>query len=175
MERREYNHHGTTIFDKAVAYGMDLTAVCCSPNNVIIYIMKLRRTRIQLQNELVEIESRICKGKTDSEIMDELHLKERTYYYYKSKLYEQSAELQRKKTEETLAFETQLLKDRLTRLYRHVEQRLTSENTKCREAADLSEVAGNIAINIFKLENEGRRALHSSNNLSDMGLDLTYS
>jgi hypothetical protein len=125
--------------------------------------MRLRRTRRQLQNELIEIEFRICKGRTDSEIMEELHIKERTFYYYKSKLYEQSAELQRKKTEETLAFETQILKDRLTRLYRHVEQRLTCENTKCREAADLSEVACNIAINIFRLENEGLRALHSSN------------
>ena len=99
--------------------------------------IKIRKSRLQLQNELIEIESRICKGRTDSEIMEELHIKERTYYYYKVKLYEQSAELQRKKTEETLAFETQILKERMTRLYRHVEQRLTNENTKCSEAADL--------------------------------------
>jgi hypothetical protein len=40
------------------------------------------------------------------------------FYYYKEKIYERSAKIQAEKTvEQVLAFEVQILKDRLTRLY----------------------------------------------------------
>jgi hypothetical protein len=49
------------------------------------------------ENTLMEIGHRICQGHTDKEIMDELGTKERTFYYYKEKLYQQSAKIQAKK------------------------------------------------------------------------------
>ena len=66
----------------------------------------------------MEIEHRICQGHTDKEIIDEIGIKERTFYYYKEKLYKQSAEIQAKNTAGVLAFEMQILKDRLSRIYR---------------------------------------------------------
>lgn len=100
--------------------------------------------------------------------MEDLGIKERTFYYYKEKLYQQSAEIQaNKKTEQILAFEMQILKDRLTRLYRQLEQRASSTNTKASDLVEITTVACNIATDIFKLESEGLRALSSINKLTN--------
>jgi hypothetical protein len=58
----------------------------------------------------------------------------------------------------------QILKDRLTRLYRQLEQRASAATTKAREAAVLAIVAQDIAIKILKLESEGLKALSDKNN-----------
>jgi hypothetical protein len=63
-----------------------------------------------------------------------------------------------KKTEDVLEFEAHLLKNRFLQLYRNLEQRVTDRNTKLRDAANASEVAADIAINIFRLEMEGFRS-----------------
>jgi hypothetical protein len=123
-----------------------------------------RKTRQQIEKELMDIEHRICHGLTDKEIMEELGIKERTFYYYKQKIYERSAKIQVQKTpEEVLAFEVQILKDRLTRLYRHLEQRASAVNTKARDVAVLATVAQDVAIKILKLESEGLKALSGKN------------
>jgi hypothetical protein len=97
--------------------------------------------------------------------MQELNIKERMFYYYKQKIYEQSAKIQAEKiVEEVLAYEVQIPKDRLTRLYRHLEQRANAESTKARDAAVLATVAQDIAIKILKLESEGLKALSGKNN-----------
>ena len=62
--------------------------------------IRRRKTRQQMENILIEIEHKICQGHTDKEIMKELGIKERIFYYYKEKLYQQSAEIQTKKTEQ---------------------------------------------------------------------------
>ena len=115
----------------------------------------------------MEIEHRICQGYTDKEIIEEIGVKERTFYYYKEKLYQQSAEIQAKKTEQILVFESQILKDRLTDMYRQLQQRARAENTKARDLAEITTAAYNIAINIFKLESEGLRALSGINKLTN--------
>jgi Putative ATPase subunit of terminase (gpP-like) len=126
-----------------------------------------RKTEQQIQNELIEIEHRICQGYTDKEIMEDLGLKERTFYYYKEKLYQKSAQIQANKTEQILVFEAQILKDRLTHMYRQLQQRVRSENTKARDLAEITTTAYNIAINIFKLESEGLRAFSTINKLTN--------
>jgi DNA-binding CsgD family transcriptional regulator len=69
-----------------------------------------RKTRQQLENEMIEIEHRICEGQSDKEIIEELNIKQRTFYYYKRKLYQMSAAIQAKKREEVMAFEMQILR-----------------------------------------------------------------
>jgi hypothetical protein len=54
-----------------------------------------------------------------------------------------------------LEFEAHLLKNRFLRLYRNLEQRANNLNTKLCDATNSTEVAADIAINIFKLEMEG--------------------
>jgi FixJ family two-component response regulator len=61
---------------------------------------KVRRNTLQqIEKDLIEIEHRICHGCTDKEIMEELEIKERTFYY-KEKIYQQSAKIQAEKTAE---------------------------------------------------------------------------
>jgi hypothetical protein len=120
-----------------------------------------------MENILMEIEHRICHGCTDIQIMEDLGIKERTFYYYKEKLYQQSAKIQaKKKTEQVLVFEMQILKDRLTYIYRHLEQRVTAGNTRVRDLIEIALLACNIAEIIFKLESEGLRALSGINKLA---------
>jgi hypothetical protein len=59
----------------------------------------------------------------------------------------------------------QILKDRLTRLYRQLEQRATAENTRVRDLIEIVPLACNVAETIFKLESEGLRALSGINKL----------
>lgn len=115
----------------------------------------------------MEIEHRICQGHTDKEIMEEIGIKERTFYYYKEKLYQQSAEIQAEKTKNVLAFEMQILKDRLTRLYRQLDQRITAENIRAHDLVELVPLACDIAETIFKLECEGLRGLSGIYNLTN--------
>lgn len=121
------------------------------------------KTRHQVQIVLAEMERQICEGKTDNEIKKFLELKERSYYYFKNKLYKQSLAIQTsKKTEEVIAFETAILKNRLIKVYQHLEQRLTMMNadpTIDDNMADIAVATFEIAKNIMTLEMEGIRAL----------------
>jgi hypothetical protein len=67
-------------------------------------LTRRRKSQQQIEKVLMEIEHRICQGHTDKEIMEELGIKERTFYYYKEKIYQQTAEIQAKKTGEILTF-----------------------------------------------------------------------
>jgi hypothetical protein len=90
-------------------------------------------------------------------------MKERAFYYFKKKLYEQSLALQTsKKTEEIIAFETNVLKERLTRVYQHLDERLTMINRDPAIGDNIAEVAlatYQIAKTIMTLELEGLKAL----------------
>lgn len=53
-------------------------------------------------------------------------------------------------------------------MYRQqLQQRARAENTKPRDLAEITTAAYNIAINIFKLESEGLRALSGINKLTN--------
>ena len=125
------------------------------------------KTKYQVQIMLAEMEYQICSSKRDHEIMEFLDLKERSFYYFKKKLYEQSLALQTaKKTDEVLAFETRILKERLTKVYQHLEERLTMINEDPKVTDNIAEIAiaaFEVAKNIMTLELEGLRALSSIN------------
>jgi hypothetical protein len=126
-----------------------------------------RKTQLQIENQLLEIEHRIYQGHTDKEIIEELNIKERTFYYYKNKIYQMSGSIQAKKTEEMMAFELQILKDRLTLLFRHLYLKLESPNTKLGQVAKIADTAQQIATNIYKLEFEGLRGLSDMKNFAN--------
>jgi hypothetical protein len=105
--------------------------------------------------KLEELAKKLAAGYMDKEIMQALNFKRRTSYYYKAKVCSMYGSIAEKKTEQVLEFELQILKDRFMRLYRNLEQRATDRNTKLHDAANASEVAADIALNIFRLETEG--------------------
>jgi hypothetical protein len=61
----------------------------------------------------------------------------------------------------------QILKDRLSYIYRHLEQRVTAENTRVRDLIEIAPLGCDIAETIFKLESEGLRALSGINKLAN--------
>ena len=125
------------------------------------------KTRPQVQILLSEMEKMICEGQRDRDIMAFFDLKERSYYYFKDKLYKQSLEMQKsRRTDEVVVFETKVLKDRLIKVYKHLDQRLTMINQDPRgndNIADVAIAAFQIAKSILTLEMEGLRALSTIN------------
>jgi hypothetical protein len=121
------------------------------------------KTKHQVQLVLTEMEHQICEGKTDVEIMNFLNMQHRSFYYFKNKLYQQSLVLQTsKKTEEVLTFETRIMKERLTKIYNHLDERMRLINQDPQITDNIAEVAlasYQIAKSILTLEMEGLRAL----------------
>jgi len=126
-----------------------------------------KRTQHQIQTMLVEIEHKIMEGDNDQEIMQSLSLRRRTFYYYKDKLYKQSLAIQTsKKTDEMVAFETQILKERFTKIYKHLDKRLTMINQDPKvtdNIAEIAVVASEVARKILHIEMEGLKALSGIN------------
>lgn len=111
--------------------------------------------------QLEAIAKKISEGYTDTEIMNDLKVKRATFYNYKRKIFNQYGDLAAKKTEQSLEFEAEILKDRYIRLYRALEQRIITKAADDESLADIAlaaEVATFISTNIFKLETEGLRA-----------------
>lgn len=117
-------------------------------------------TAAQARAQLEMIAKRLSDGYTDREIMKDLNIKRATFYNYKAKLFKQYGDVAAKKSEKSLEFEAEVLKDRYIRLYRQLELRI-AEHPKGEDLADVAlatEVAAITATNIFKLETEGLRA-----------------
>lgn len=111
------------------------------------------RARLEL------IARRLSQGLTDSEIQAELGIKQAAYYVYKAKIFKTYGDLAKKKTEQSLEFEAELLKDRLTRLSRLLETRMNERsNDSLSDLANAAAVAAQINTTIFKLEFEGLKA-----------------
>lgn len=106
------------------------------------------------------IAKKISQGYTDTEIMEELKLRRARFYLYKKKVYNVWGDLAAKKTQATVEFEAGVLKDRLTRLLRQLELRISNAppGESLSELADASAVATQIGITIFRLEVETLRA-----------------
>ena len=126
---------------------------------------KPKKTSFRIQQIINEIGKMLSAGKPDREIMEQLHIKRSQYYEYKSRLFQQSAELFDRLTDQNrdlLIYHKELLSERLTRLYKQAELDLT-QNTLIEggsnNRASTYIAAQNIAINIFKLESEGLRIL----------------
>ena len=144
--------------------------------------MSKRSSQAEMNKMLEEIAKRLAAGCTDKEIITDLNLRERTFYYYKAEISRIYGDITAKKTEEALEFEAKVLKDRYLRLYRSLEQRiiggdsnnnfgssrsdtttpttasgasLSAKPSRLHDIAIASEVAANLATQIFRLEFEG--------------------
>jgi ACT domain-containing protein len=129
-------------------------------------IIRKRRTRQQVELELEQIQNKISSGSTDKEIMQELGLKRANFYKYKAKIYKRSEAIQSKNSDKSLAFHQEILNDRLTRIYRALEERLADKNTKSRDVVKCASLAKDIAINIVRLKGEGLKASTEANRLA---------
>ena len=136
---------------------------------------KPKKTSFQIQQVINEIGKMLSAGKPDREIMEQLHIKRSQYYEYKSKLFQQSAELFdgfNDENRDSLIYQKELLSERLIRLFNQAELDLT-QNTSPQggnNRASTYLAAQNLAINIFKLESEGLRILANGQGRQMRGL-----
>jgi hypothetical protein len=150
-------HRASKVTDSTIKRG-----ISCSGGNS--NRRKPKKTRFQIQQVINEIGKMLSTGKPDREIMEQIQIKRSQYYEYKSKLFQQSAELFDRFNDEnrdSLIYQKEMLSERLTRLYNLAELEL-SQNTSPQggnSRASIYLAAQNIAINIFKLEIEGVRVL----------------
>lgn len=126
-----------------------------------------RRNKIQIEGELKEIYQRLVAGQNDRDIMRALLLSERNYYKYKQKLSKKIEKYQFEKCDSTMWLEVQTLKDRMSRLYSVVSERVSDPRIKTSDVSNLASTAESIAINLFKLESASITAIKQSNVLEN--------
>lgn len=111
-----------------------------------------RRAQIEL------IAKKLTAGFTDTDVMNVLKIKRATFYNYKAKIFEIWGDLSAKKTEQSVQFEAELLKDKLIRLHRLLEMRIIeAKDESLADIAEACSIDAQLAIATFKLEFEGLR------------------
>jgi hypothetical protein len=101
----------------------------------------------------------LLENKTNEQIASELKISIRSVQNYKRRLEQRYMAYQREKTDSTLFLEVNLLKTRLLKLYRCLEDKVTDPETGPSDTARCADTAADIAIQIIKLESEGIRAV----------------
>ena len=118
-----------------------------------------RTSDAQMRLHLEELAKLLAEGyNSDKQLMQELNLKRRTFYYHKAKIVKLWGDIAARRSEQSLEFQAQVLADRFLRLYRQLEQNITNGNDRLRDKADAAHAAAELAIKIFQLEVEGVRA-----------------
>ena len=105
-------------------------------------------TAKQMRAQLEAIARKLSDGYTDSEIMKDLNLKRSTFYVYKSKLFKVFGDIAKKKTEESLELEAELLKDRYIRLFRRLELKIHEPGNELGDMAAACDTAYLIGTNM---------------------------
>jgi hypothetical protein len=103
-------------------------------------------------------------GQNDREIMRALLLSDRNHYKYKQKLSKKIEKYQFEKCDSTIWLEVQTVKDRMSRLYSTVSERVCDPRTKTSDVSSLASIAQSIAINILKLASASITAIKQSPN-----------
>jgi hypothetical protein len=113
----------------------------------------------KLELSLQQIFRMLLESKTEEGIAKELGISTRTVQRYKLILDERYGAIWKQKTNDTLFLECTLFKNRMLRLYKALEDQVTSDETSGTDKAKCAQVAANIAIDILKMESEGIRAV----------------
>lgn len=124
--------------------------------------IRKRKTKYQIEGRLIEIYYRIVAGENDRDIMRALLLSERNYYKYKQKLAKKLEKYQIERHNSAIWLEVHTLKDRMSKLYSALSERVTNPTTKSSDLPNLASTAESIAINILRLESAGLTAIQQS-------------
>jgi hypothetical protein len=129
--------------------------------------MPILKSKLELY--LQQIFRMLLESKTEEAIAKELGVSTRTVQRYKVILDQRYGEIWKQKTNDTLFLECNLFKNRMLKLYKALEDKVTSDKTTAVETAKCAEVAANIAIDVLKMESEGIKAV------KDLGLSAASS
>jgi DNA-binding NarL/FixJ family response regulator len=130
----------------------------------------------QFEAQLQQIFRLLLENKTQEEIAHELNISTRTVARYFQRIDQRYGEAQKQKTDSTLFLEMNLLKNRLLKLYKSLEDKVIDPETSGNDCARCADVAVNIAISVIKLESDGIKMIKqlglasSASNASSVGV-----
>jgi len=103
----------------------------------------------------------LLENRTNEQIATELKISVRTVQNYKRRLEQRYGSIWRQKTNDTLFLESNLFKNRMLKLYKALEDQVTSSanETSGTDKAKCAEITANIAIDVLKMESEGIKAI----------------
>ena len=119
--------------------------------------MAILKSKLELY--LQQIFRMLLESKTEEAIAKELGVSTRTIQRYKVILDQRYGLIWKQKTNDTLFLECNLFKNRMLKLYKALEDVITTDKTSGIDKAKCAEIAANIATNILKLESEELRAI----------------
>jgi hypothetical protein len=108
----------------------------------------------------------LLENKINEQIVSELKITIRSVQNYKLRLEQRYMAYQRKKTDSIIFLEINLLKNRLLKLYKTLENKVVDAETNCSDIAKCADVAAGIATSVIKLESEGIRAVKELGSLA---------
>ena len=129
--------------------------------------MAVLKSKLELY--LQQIFRMLLESKTEEAIAKELGVSTRTIQRYKVILDQRYDSIWREKTNDTLFLECNLFKNRMLKLYKALEDQVTSDKTSSVEKAKCAEIAANIAIDVLKMESEGIKAVKEGLLLAEKG------
>ena len=121
--------------------------------------MAVLKSKLELY--LQQIFRMLLESKTEEAIAKELGVSTRTIQRYKVILDQRYGSIWKQKTNDTLFLECNLFKNRMLKLYKALEDKVTSDKTTAAEKSKCAEIAANIAIDVLKMESEGIHKSHS--------------
>jgi hypothetical protein len=119
--------------------------------------MTILKSKLELY--LQQIFRMMLESKTEEDIAKEIGVSTRSIQRYKVILDQRYGSIWKQKTNDTLFLECNLFKNRMLKLYKALEDVVTSDRTSGTDKAKCAEVAANIATNILKLESEEIKAI----------------
>lgn len=117
----------------------------------------MKKTQAQINAEVDQMGKLITLGLTDLEVRTQLQIKHTQYYQYKRRLIKRSAQMFCKATEDDQKLWKMQLEERLSMLFRMGWIKLQRDDMK--DPSGLISTLQNVAVNIFKLNNEGLAVL----------------
>ena len=123
---------------------------------------RIRRSKRQIRRECNHIYALLTEGKTHQEVQAITGLKEDTYYRYLREIRKQYGKQfieQGDNINEEIALSSQMLYDRLCKLYSLCVQRLTNcSDTNSRDYSETVKVTEELSINLHRLREQGAMA-----------------
>ena len=132
--------------------------------------MTILKSKLELY--LQQIFRMLLESKTEEAIAKELGVSTRTVQRFKIILDQRYGAIWKQKTNDTLFLECNLFKNRMLKLYKALENEVTSDETSGTDKAKCAEIAANIAIDVLKMESEGVKVVKNLAAKNEQGKNI---
>ena len=116
---------------------------------------RIRRTKNQILHQLSEIRRQMLDGATNTKIMSNLSIPQRTFYRYMHKIYEEDKAELAKENNKTLVTHIFLHRDRLLYALQNCTSIATDTNYSVKDRIEAERLKVDVSLDLLKLASEG--------------------